>query len=100
MSTTPTPSPNPNLIDDFLPHGILSDSSIAAAVTSEGNKHFMFQDSAGLLRDAFYSTTTQTWTSTDHFVIPGNARNNSPLAAIIYENGPDFTPDQVSFIDL
>ena len=66
-----------------LPHGFLDDSSFAVAVGSDENRHVIFQDLSGAIRDAFYSQKTQSWTSTDSWVVPGKAKNHTPFSAIV-----------------
>lgn len=64
-------------------HSFLDDTSFAVAATSDGNRHVIFQDSSGAIRDAFYSHTTLSWTSTASWIVPGNARNHTPFSAIV-----------------
>ena len=73
----------PSVSSTISVHDILDDTSFAVAATSDGNRHVIFQDISGAIRDSFYSHTTSSWTSTSSWVVPGNARNHTPFSAIV-----------------
>ena len=64
-------------------HSILDNTSFAVAATAEGNRHVIFQDFCGAIRDSFYSHGTASWTSTESWIVPANARNHTPLTAVV-----------------
>ena len=68
-----------------LEHGIMSDSSFAAVIASDGSRHVFFQDSECNLRQAIYSGQTSSWLATQSLIIPNTtqARLNTPLSAFV-----------------
>ena len=72
-----------------LIHGIVNDSSFAAAITSDGVKHTFFQDINGTIRQATKGpsseaqTASNSWYSPLDVVVASDARNYTPMAAIV-----------------
>lgn len=81
MTSIPTP----------LEHGVLDDSSFAAASAQDGSRYVFFQDDSGTLRQVYYSQTTLSWTSATSKIIPDttDARRNTPLAAVSVSSPDD-----------
>ncbi|KAL9118691.1 MAG: hypothetical protein Q9187_004762 [Circinaria calcarea] len=97
VSPSSTASAQPSASVASPAHSFLDDTSFAVAAASDGNRHVIFQDSSGAIRDAVYSHTTLSWTSTASWIIPGNARNHTPFSVItqklsmaLYANGDWF----------
>ncbi|KAL8741917.1 MAG: hypothetical protein Q9190_005527 [Brigantiaea leucoxantha] len=64
------------------PMFILNDTSIATAIESNGDRHLLFQDPAGAIRQAIYSARLGRWINNLGVIVASNARNHSPLSAI------------------
>ena len=65
---------------------ILNDTSIATAIESNGDRHLLFQDPVGAIRQAIYSARLGRWINNPGVIVASNARNHSPLSAIIAGN--------------
>ena len=67
-------------------HAVLSDTSIAAVTLPNGDRQVFFQERSGIIRQAVYSTGAKVWAAgnTTSFQVADDARNNTPLAAILY----------------
>jgi hypothetical protein len=81
-------APSISSVPPALKHGVFNDSSFAAVTTSDGTQRVFFQDIDGNIRQAVYSTSTQSWTAAMTFTIPNttDARPHTPLSAILYED--------------
>lgn len=67
-------------------NGILDDTSLAAVVTREGNKHVFFQDRNQSLRQAVYSHAAGKWLDGAGYVYTkALPRNHTPIAAVTLE---------------
>ena len=69
-----------------LPHGITNGSSIAAVALGTGDKRLLYQENTGSIREAIYTASTKTWTSNINNIVATNAKNNTPLAALLVNN--------------
>ncbi|MCJ1313581.1 hypothetical protein MMC25_007260 [Agyrium rufum] len=79
----PTPSviPQPS-------HGVMNDSSFAVTSTTN-SRYVFFQDVNGTLRQAEWSSSSQSWDTATSLFINGtaDARNNTPIAAAGFRDG-------------
>lgn len=65
---------------------LLNDTSIAAIVTENGDRHIFFQDCVGAIRHALRRASSNTWATAD-LPIPLKskvAKMHTPLAVIPY----------------
>lgn len=76
--STPTASSTPSKI--------LNDTSIAAHHRPNGDRHLFFQDNTGAVRQAMYSKSLNQWIRTLDLVVTLDAKNHSPLAAVIWDD--------------
>ena len=63
-----------------LRHAIMNDTSLATIFTPDGNRHVIFQDRSGLLREAINVASESRWLAQTSFVIATDARNYTPLS--------------------
>ena len=70
---------------------ILNDTSLAATILANGDRHVYFQDSAGFVRLATCSSSGQ-WHVSPRSNISSNPQDRTPLAATAVER-PDGTVD-------
>ncbi|MCJ1279240.1 hypothetical protein MMC21_007064 [Puttea exsequens] len=78
-STAPPSSPQ----EANLPHGIFNDSSIAIVALGTGDKRMLYQENTGNIREAIYTASTKQWVSDVNNIVATNARNDTPLAALL-----------------
>ncbi|KAM0799383.1 hypothetical protein BDR22DRAFT_910741 [Usnea florida] len=96
LSTTtnpPTPSPTAPQNHTTEPISttqyILNDTSLAAIVLSDGDRHVFFQDSNGSIRHAIRSASENQWTISISLNLSSRPKNHTPLAANGYSSGFD-----------
>lgn len=88
-SSTVNSTPNAS-----LPHGIYNDSSVSIVALGDGDKRLLFQEGAGNIREAIFSQSASSWTSDVSNVVATDARNNTPLAALLVNStGTPFADD-------
>ena len=77
-NSTTNPSPLP------LPvQGVVNDTSLAAALDSEGGRHVFFQGFNGSLRHSAFNASTNSWPSkADYIRMDTVPRDHTPLAAV------------------
>lgn len=61
---------------------IVDDTSIAVLTLPNGDRHLFFQEHSGLIRQAYYSSTSREWRADSSNVVAANAKNHTPLAAV------------------
>ena len=72
-STTSGPSP--------LIHGVLNDTSLAASMTSDNNRHLFFQDVNGSLRYIVFSQSLGAWSNNIYIIqTPQQPKLHTPLS--------------------
>ncbi|CAF9936022.1 MAG: hypothetical protein ALECFALPRED_006664 [Alectoria fallacina] len=77
-----------------LPHGIYNDSSVSVVALGDGDKRLLFQEGTGNIREALFSQSASSWTSDINNVVATDARNNTPLAALLVNStGTPFADD-------
>ena len=77
-----------------LPHGIYNDSSVSIVALGDGDKRLLFQEGTGDIREALFTQSTSSWTSDINNVVATDARNNTPLAALLVNStGTPFAAD-------
>ena len=79
--TAPTPT------NASTAHYILNDTSLAAAILPNGDRHLYFQDSTGRIRSVIRTASTNQWNTSLDSNINASAKNHTPLAVTA------FTPD-------
>ena len=60
---------------------ILNDTSLAALVLANGDRHLFFQDNTGLIRRAVRTASNNQWSTSPTLSVDSNAKNHTPLAA-------------------
>ena len=77
-----------------LPHGIFNDSSVAIVALGDGDKRLLYQENTGNIREALYTASTKQWTSDINNIVATNAKNSTPLAALLVNStGTPFAAD-------
>lgn len=77
-----------------LPHGIYNDSSVSMVALGDGDKRLLFQEGTGNIREALFTQSANSWTSDINNVVATDARNNTPLAALLVNStGTPFAAD-------
>jgi hypothetical protein len=64
-----------------LPNSLYINTSIAATTLFNGDRMIYFQDVAGLIREAQYSASTNSWTASRSSVVATDAKNGTALSA-------------------
>ena len=68
---------------------ILNDTSLAAAILPNGDRHLYFQDSTGRIRYLIRTASTDQWNTSPDLNISASAKNHTPLAVTAFKpNGP------------
>ena len=62
---------------------ILNDTSLAASIVSNGDRHLFFQDSTGNIRRAVRTTAAGYWGMTAQTSNTSSARNHTPLSVTV-----------------
>lgn len=76
------------------PHEIFNDSSVAIVALGDGDKRLLFQEGTGSIREALFTQSANIWRSDINNVVATDARNNTPLAALLVNStGTPFTQD-------
>lgn len=78
---------------------LLNDTSIAAIVTENGDRHIFFQDYVGAIRHALRPASSNTW-ATAHLPIPlkaNVAKMHTPLAVIPYGDSVSINYSLIGF---
>lgn len=63
---------------------ILNDTSLAALVLPDGDRHLFFQDNNGTIRRAIKSLTESQWTISPSLDLGSSPKNHTPIAATVY----------------
>lgn len=69
-----------------MPHGIKNGRSIAAVALGNGDKRLLYQENTGSIREALYTASTRKWTSDVNNIVVTNARNDTPVAALLVKS--------------
>ena len=76
------------------PHDIFNDTSIAVVALGNGDKRLLYQENTGSIREAIYTSSTRQWVSDVNNVVATNAKNNTPMAALLVNStGTPFADD-------
>ena len=60
----------------------------------DGDKRLLFQEGTGNIREALFTQSANSWTSDINNVVATDARNNTPLAALLVNStGTPFAAD-------
>ena len=77
-----------------MPHDIFNDSSVAIVALGDGDKRLLYQENTGNIREALYTASTKQWTSDVNNIVATNAKNSTPLAALLVNStGTPFAAD-------
>ncbi|KAM0800040.1 hypothetical protein BDR22DRAFT_852673 [Usnea florida] len=78
----------------ILPHGIYNDSSVSIVILGDGDKRLFFQEGSGNIRESLFAQSTSSWTSDINNIVATDARNNTPLVALLVNStGTPFAVD-------
>ncbi|CAF9911040.1 hypothetical protein IMSHALPRED_009905 [Imshaugia aleurites] len=92
-SSTSSPAPS-SASNSTLPHGIYNDSSISIVALGDGDQRLLFQEGTGNIREALFTQSANSWTSDINNIVATDARNNTPLAALLVNStGTPFADD-------
>ena len=93
LSSAPSAAAN-STSNALLPHGIYNDSSVSIVVLGTGDKRLLFQEGTGNIREALFTQSADSWTSDINNIVATDARNNTPLAALLVNStGTPFADD-------
>ncbi|KAL8917025.1 MAG: hypothetical protein Q9208_008200 [Pyrenodesmia sp. 3 TL-2023] len=65
-------------------HGIVNNTSLSAMALRNGQRFVYFQEATGAFRRATFAATTKAWEGSTDSRLASSAKNNTPLAAIVY----------------
>ncbi|KAL9028879.1 MAG: hypothetical protein Q9180_007102, partial [Flavoplaca navasiana] len=71
-------------------HGLMTNTSFTALAFRDGQRFVYFQEATGALRRATFDPTDEVWGVSTDTRLDANARNNTPLAGVVYP-GSDHT---------
>lgn len=87
-STPDSPTPRTS-INASTAQYILNDTSLAAAILPNNDRHLYFQDSTGCIRYVIRTASTNQWSLSPDSNITASAKNHTPLAVTAFKpNGP------------
>ena len=87
-STAPTPTA-PTPTNASTAQYILNDTSLAAAVLPNNDRHLYFQDSTGRIRYLSRTASHSQWSTSPDSSISASAKNHTPLAVTAFRpSGP------------
>ena len=88
------PAPAASSSTASISHGLYNDTSVAIVALGSGDKRLLFQENTGDIREALYTASTKTWTANVNNIVATNARNSTPLAALLVNStGTPFAQD-------
>ncbi len=62
-------------------HNVLNDTSLAAVILANGDRHLYFQDNTGLIRYAVHTASINQWDTRPHLNVSlSTPKNRTPLA--------------------
>ncbi len=94
LTLSSTSSSSANVTSNALPHGIYNDSSVSIVALGDGDKRLLFQEGTGNIREALFTQSANLWTSDINNIVATDARNNTPLAALLVNStGTPFADD-------
>ncbi|KAL8792900.1 MAG: hypothetical protein Q9195_004477 [Heterodermia aff. obscurata] len=64
----------------------MDDTSVAIVASATGDKHLLFQENSGSIRQALYDNSTKQWTSDINNIVATNAKNDTPIVAFLPNN--------------
>ena len=82
-SASSVPTPTPGASNSSLPHGLMNDTSVAIVASDNGDKHLLFQENSGTIRQALYDSPNKQWTSDVNNIVATNAKNDTPIVAFL-----------------
>ena len=82
QNPAPKSSPNSTIATQY----ILNDTSLAALVLSDGDRHLFFQDNNGLIRRVIRSASENQWAIDPSRNLSSSPKSNTPLAATAYSD--------------
>ena len=63
-------------------------------ILGDGDKRLFFQEGSGNIRESLYAQSTSSWTSDINNIVATDARNNTPLVALLVNStGTPFAVD-------
>ena len=65
---------------------ILDDTSLAALIIPNGDRHLFFQDNNGSIRRAVRTASDEQWIISPYVNLSANSKKHTPLAATVYSN--------------
>ena len=85
-SASSVPTPTPGASNPSLPHGLMDETSVAIVASDTGDKHLLFQENSGSIRQALYDPSSKQWTSDVNNIVATNAKNDTPIVAFLPNN--------------
>lgn len=68
------------------PLSILNDTSLAAIMLGNDERHLFFQDNEGAIRQAIHTTLSSSWDTSPHLNVTSNAKYHTPMTATAMNN--------------
>lgn len=75
-------------------HQILNDTSLASVIDSNNDRHLFFQENTGVIRHLWYLDSS--WKTSVDFTAASDAKNHTPMAAVIAESYVSRLPIDIS----
>ena len=83
LSSTSTASPHTTGTTNTT-NNILNDTALSVLSVENGDLRLFFQDSAGLIKESYYTQSTGKWVAAVDDIVATNAKKNTPLASYYY----------------
>lgn len=85
-SSSSPPPPPPSASATSFPHGLQNDTSVSVIALSNGDKRLFFQETGGNIRESLFTNSTGNWSSNINDVVANNAKNSTPISAMLVNN--------------
>ena len=85
-SSSSPPPPPPSASATSFPHGLQNDTSVSVIALSNGDKRLFFQETGGKIRESLFTNSTGNWSSNINDVVANNAKNSTPISAMLMNN--------------
>lgn len=81
-----SPPPPPPASATSFPHGLQNDTSVSVVALPNGDKRLFFQETGGNIRESLFTSSTGNWSSNINDVVANNAKNSTPISALLVNN--------------
>ena len=60
----------------------MPDTSLTAIIDSKNDRHVFFQENTGLIRHAWFISSSNQWTTFTNQIVTSDAKNYTPMSAL------------------